>query len=1012
MVHSQEFYSLYQSTFLKYTELYGQQVCIFLLKGSFYELYGIYDPVKDVYENTVKEVADLLDLQLKVYPNDVKNEKTGLFGGVPEHSIHKWAGKLCSQGWTCVLIDQVKDASNNVIERKVARVLSPGTHIEQAPSDESMYVCSIYLHTQSLINPPNIGIAAVECASGDVIHFSAYGTGSLNSWHADTASQLTAMLQPKEVIITWNGPGLFCPDESQLRILFEIPSTIPIHLTVEQEEVFANDFIREEYLSSHFQHESLLNIRVWASLLDSPYAEQSLVRLLRYLEDHDINLIKRLNCPQAWNPSEKLQVLNHAMEQLNIKQPFGVCVEKLLNKCITSIGKRTFKMQLNTPYCIQEPIIKRHSSIEWVLKKDKVLRRSLECCLRAMFDVSRMNRSISRGVLSHSGAQQLYQTYEAITLFLEQVHEPDSPFYNETIHSAIVKTKAVLESLTKKTVVMMYTSDSDSHINWLSTSYSPNTHAIENTLNEYKAQAQTILSEFESFASLTKGSLAFKPTDTSKYAFTITKTTLKNIQSKSNQPPSSLKGVTYKIQTGNVKVECPALDSLHDKTILAEEAFRKAFQKELMNVCVLYVKETYNYWKIIEDWIAETDILVTHANVAEHFRLCKPIITFSEESKLSIENLRHIIIESQKTQVKYTTHNVSLDNETSGILLYGINASGKSSLMKAIGIAVVLAQCGLYVPATSMTLTPFQILATRILNHDNILQGMSSFTVEMSELREILRVSNNRTLVLGDEVCAGTENVSGTAIVAASLQHLLKNSTRFIFATHLHDLLKCTSVIQNPYLRIFHLKVEYDSKNDTLIYHRTLSPGAGTTYYGLEVAKALHIPSSVLESAYEFRRHLMNEADITSVKGSIWNSDKVKVACEVCNCQLKSVLEVHHIQERANAENNTNKDGSGLHDLRNLVTVCESCHDKHHAKIIEIKEVLQTSKGPKRDIIKKESKINTQMEKQPKFSQEQITIIREFVKENPGLKTSFLLTKLQHTIGIELKSSELKKLLN
>ena len=145
MVHSQDFYQLYQSTFEKYTDLYGEHVCVFLLKGSFYELYGIYDPDTDKYENTVKEVADLLDLQLKVYPKDVKNKKTGLFGGVPEHTIHKWAGKLCQQGWTCILIDQVKDLAGNVKKREVARVLSPGTHIEQAVSDESMYVISLWL---------------------------------------------------------------------------------------------------------------------------------------------------------------------------------------------------------------------------------------------------------------------------------------------------------------------------------------------------------------------------------------------------------------------------------------------------------------------------------------------------------------------------------------------------------------------------------------------------------------------------------------------------------------------------------------------------------------------------------------------------------------------------------------------------------------------------------------------------------------------------------------------------
>jgi 5-methylcytosine-specific restriction endonuclease McrA len=219
--------------------------------------------------------------------------------------------------------------------------------------------------------------------------------------------------------------------------------------------------------------------------------------------------------------------------------------------------------------------------------------------------------------------------------------------------------------------------------------------------------------------------------------------------------------------------------------------------------------------------------------------------------------------------------------------------------------------------------------------------------------------------------------------------------------------------MQTPTLKIFHLKVEYDSKNDTLIYHRTLTPGAGTTYYGLEVAKALHIPESVLTYAHEIRRQLMNEADITKVKGSSWNSDKVKLVCEVCNCLIKSTLEVHHIQERAERiSTNANKDGTGLHDLRNLVTVCQECHDKHHANEIEIKHVLQTTKGAKRDVSTANSKQKQQkQEKTPKFTDEQILTIRTFVKNNPCLKPSFLVVKLQTDVNIDLKVSELKKLL-
>jgi DNA mismatch repair protein MutS len=406
-------------------------------------------------------------------------------------------------------------------------------------------------------------------------------------------------------------------------------------------------------------------------------------------------------------------------------------------------------------------------------------------------------------------------------------------------------------------------------------------------------------------------------------------------------------------------------------------------------------------WQLIEKWLAKADIVVSHASVALKYGLTKPEIIGGEgPSSISVQNLRHPLIEAQKTRVKYTTHDLDLDDTNHGMLLYGINASGKSSLMKAMGISVVLAQCGLFVPATAMILKPFKTLATRILNHDNIAHGMSSFTVEMSELREVLRIADDKTLVLGDEVCAGTESISGTSIVAATLEHLLNKKSKFVFATHLHDLMKCNELIENPGLKIFHLHVEYDSKSDSLIYHRTWRPGNGKTYYGLEVAKALHIPIGVLDRAHEIRAKLLGQAETKSR----YNSSHRVAFCEVCNKSIHSDLEVHHIQERAAAEGTRNQDGTALNSTRNLITVCQVCHDKHHAKELEIKEVLQTSKGEirivKKNLIRKKTK-------EVKYTEEEQDVILKCIRENKGLASTLLAIKLQQDYNIVMTKKDI-----
>ena len=1004
MVHSQDFYQLYQTTFEKYTDLYGEHVCVFLLKGSFYELYGIYDPETDKYENTVKEVADLLDLQLKVYPKDVcpmdrshgsRSKKTGLFGGVPEHTIHKWAGKLCQQGWTCILIDQVKDLAGNVKKREVARVLSPGTHIEQAVSDESMYVISLWLaqEDQSL----SYGIAATECSTGEVVHFEGKANGTLNSWHADSAAQFISTFQPKEVIIHWTGSALFCPEENNLRIIFEIAQHIPIYLRIIDTDPFDNETIRLEYMSKCLPSYCMLPFRTWAYLTNKILSERALCSLFQYLEQHDHGLIDRLQAPEPWNPENTMMVLNHAMEQLNIKSANpnnNFTIEKLFNKCATAIGKRHFKKILQTPSSDSKYIQSKLDNIEWTIRQDKDTRRNLETCLRSMSDISRLHRSISRGQVTHVSAQQIVQTFEALKLLNMQL--VSSPLFNTQVADAITLCYETLKKLLNWSTVLEYTSESDEYINWLHSSISPLSEEAYKNLSSIREEADKWLREFEIAAKITPNTLTFKNGESSRYQVTITKTQQKQI-------PSTQTKYIFKTMSSNVKVENAALDKLHDKTLAAESKFKLVAAKEIANFCIEYCKTTRTQWKVIDEWIAQTDISITHATIAEKYGLKKPtIIENSTFSEVNAENLRHPLIEAQKTRVKYTTHNISLDDQASGMLLYGINASGKSSLMKAIGIAVVLAQSGLYVPATSFTLSPFKTIATRILNHDNIAQGMSSFTVEMSELREILRVADSKTLILGDEVCAGTESISGTAIVAASIEYLLKKGSRFVFATHLHDLQKC-EIVKNPLLKIFHLRVEYDSATDTLIYHRTLTPGSGTTYYGLEVAKALHIPFEVLDAATKIRSSLLSTDSGTK---SHWNKNHLVRSCEECGSNINNDLEVHHIQPRADAEQKRNSDGTALNGLRNLMTVCKVCHDKHHAEEIELKQVLITSKGEKRI-----TAVSKKIVIKKKYTQEQETLIHKCIFENSGLQPELIKVILSNQ-DIQVSVADIKRFIS
>jgi DNA mismatch repair protein MutS len=299
--------------------------------------------------------------------------------------------------------------------------------------------------------------------------------------------------------------------------------------------------------------------------------------------------------------------------------------------------------------------------------------------------------------------------------------------------------------------------------------------------------------------------------------------------------------------------------------------------------------------------------------------------------------------------VAYVQHDVTLGKDEKGWLVYGMNASGKSTLMKAVGICVLLAQAGCFVPATAMNLTPFRAVYTRILNHDNLFAGLSSFAVEMSELRDILRSADPYTLVLGDELCAGTESVSAMSLVSAGIQWLSAKGAKYIFATHLHDLPKILGDPKTLGLQIWHLHVEYNPATKKLVYDRRLMPGSGSSLYGLEVARAMDLPHEFLELAKANRHALLGSVKEQDALGSSWCPTIRRRACELCGNAVVADLEVHHIEQRALAnEKGILPNGTPMNAPSNLVVLCEACHDAHHAGTVAINTVVETSEGPER----------------------------------------------------------------
>jgi DNA mismatch repair protein MutS len=332
-----------------------------------------------------------------------------------------------------------------------------------------------------------------------------------------------------------------------------------------------------------------------------------------------------------------------------------------------------------------------------------------------------------------------------------------------------------------------------------------------------------------------------------------------------------------------------------------------------------------SYEKTIQ-CIQKMDVLNTKCEIASKYNYSKPVIVKSDQSYLDAKGLRHVLIEHLEKQEIYVPNDVCLGKDPRGLLLFGTNAVGKTSLIKAIGICIIMAQAGLYVPCSYLEYSPYEYLFTRIINNDNMFKGLSTFAVEMSELRVILQQCNKNSLILGDELCSGTEIDSALSIFVAGLETMYERESTFIFATHFHMIQHFEEVRKMSKLALKHLTVQYNHEIKKLVYGRKLCEGAGESVYGLEVCKSLCLPDSFMTRAYEIRNR--NDSSVLSLKESKYNKAKLRGVCEFCRETIGS--EIHHLRYQKEAKGDF-IEGFHKDHAANLASVCEKCHQHIHA---------------------------------------------------------------------------------
>ena len=982
-------YTEYLTAFQHHSSKYGAETAIFYQVGKFYEFYDWIDPTTGSTQTSMKRAVDVLGIRMSIRKGDGPKKSDGLFAGVPEQSLHKYAGALTRAGWVVVVYDQIKDSKGSVSSREVSRILTPGTHVEALGDESAVYLAGVWLEDSAWgsKDPFQFATACLDLTTGKSITHEGAAAGKKHSWTTDDIFHFFQVYLPRECIVWWKGATIDQPSVSELQRNFGLPGVRLQIIQVVDQGGFEIPMIREEFLQRTFDVQSLLPTREALGLGARPKTERTLCSLFQRVQEHYPTGLKRAQKPDQWVPHSNLSLGNQALFQLNIVAPrMEDSILGLFQRTLTSFGRRAMRRRLLYPTADQRVLKTRFQEIGAIADLAPQARDTVQRNLRQIEDLPRLHRRMAEGEITASEILLLDQSYICSQRVLEELATtPLGPNPSPNFE--------ILQAEFYRVFSIQKASVADENSFCFQDAAAPGPAKIE----------QEIRDLYEILNSAVRTISKWAKTDGLRLEF---REVLAPILVGNKGPMAALK-LAYRdsvaapypgMQISEKKMELPLFEQTYYWILLKREELKRAVRATLPILCGKFADTCLPIWDAVETAIAAVDVTCTIATVSKERGWCQPTIEDGEVASVDIEGLRHPLIEASMTRAEYVTHSVKLD--TKGWLVYGMNASGKSSLMKAVGIALILAQSGCYVPASKFRFSPFRTLFTRILNTDNIWAGLSSFAVEMTELREILQKADAHSLVLGDEVCSGTESVSATAIVGATLQTLGKRRAKFIFATHLHNL---ETILDGNSISIWHLKVRYDPVEDRLIYDRTLTPGPGSSLYGLEVARAMNLPEDVLAIAHGLRRTLLGSADEQDAPKSSWNGAIQRRACEICKKGFVKDLEVHHIRQRRDATDGVFEDGLAQDHVRNLATVCSTCHDAHHAGTLKIGSLVQTSDGVQR--IQEEPA--TKSLRRPKWTNEQTQQIQEYLREHPMIPPKRAVFDLGE-LGIVITISGLK----
>lgn len=1014
-----------------YSDKYGEYTIVLMEIGSFFEIYGI--ETDELQLGKVSEISDLLNIQKtrKNKSNPVEDYSNPRMAGIPSFSLPKYTNILLNNNYTVVLIEQVTLPPKP--KREVTKIMSPGTNIYEnnVESNNLMSIYIEYIKQYNNVELPSVGISIIDSSVGSNIIFETSSPIDDKDFAIEEIFRMTQVYNPKEILINCKNCN---KDKEEIISFFELNNkTVHVNINDLKTDIFSNNY-QNTLLSKIFKDTGMLSPIEYLDLETTLYGLYSYIFLLEFAYEHDERILEKITKPKIEESNKLLLLTNNSIQQLNIvscnnSNTRNNSLIGLINKTSTPMGKRLFKDRLLNPIIDTNILNKRYLNIENFISNQKY--NNYEKILTRIHDIERLHRRMELGELHPSEFSALDLSYISINeiIYLIKIHFPNS--YND-MHLYDCDVKKFNEYINEYTSIFDINNLNKYNLNEITGNIFnkdiyPEVDSIIDKINEcnefYIELAKNLSKYIDDKKNKNNNIILVKieSNDRDGKYLSLTKkryeSLIKNLKS------NKIETIKIKLKNKNVIVSIEEIKLLikHEKSnskifsndikniskelVILSEQCKSISNKYYIKILNIFSNKFIINLKNITKFISEVDVVKSCAKTAIQFNYCKPSITNTfEDSYLIANEIRHPIIERINTKTKYIPNDVTLGTENmKGILLYSVNAAGKSSLMKSIGINTIMAQAGMYTAAKKFEFKPYKYIFTRISNNDNIFKGQSTYAVEIGELRGIIKRANNTCLVLGDELCSGTETHSAVSVVAAGIERLSSKKSSFIFATHLHQLSKLDIVNNLNNVKHFHLKVLIDPETKNLTYDRKLSEGSGSSIYGLEVCKAMGLDDDFLKTANKIRKSLLNIDDsILNNKKSKYNSNIYIDKCKICNALGE---DIHHIKFQSTADENNMIGNYHMNTDNNLVCLCKSCHDKVHNKNLEIFGYKQTSQGIVLDYsFISDDKVENKKKNRRKYSPQQIEIIKEFQKTKYKKTQVKNHLKIYNNIGISVNT--------